>query len=166
MQKPLLEQAVISRALNSAAAILARRDHSRNELKAKLCKRGFDTATAQAVVDRCEHLGYIDEEGSARRFARSRSSRGYGPGHIRQAMKKHGYGDTLIHEVLAPYRNETRQAEGARLALKKKLKTIRSGQDPRCRKEKLYRFLCNRGFSPQVVRHLLLDEKEGTGLNP
>lgn len=158
MAEPSLKRAEMRRALNSAAAILTRRDHSRKELKTKLLKCGFDGATALAAVDECQRLGYIDEPGAAQRFAAGRSRRGYGPRYIRRALKKYGYGEALIEEVLAPYLDETRQTATARTALEKKLKTARLDPDPRRRNEKLYRFLCSRGFSPQVVRRLLLDK--------
>jgi len=160
MNEASRERAVLRRALNSAAAILTRRDHSRKELRDKLVARGFDGATARATVDECQRLGYIDELGAAQRFAENRARRGYGPRYIRRALKKYGYENTLIEAVLAPCAKEARQMADARRALEKKLKSSRLDPDPRRRNEKLYRFLCNRGFSPQVVRRLLLDEAD------
>ncbi len=160
MSESPLQQAAVRSALNRAAAILARRDHSCKELRDKLRQRGFDGPVARAAVDECLRLGYIDEPGAARRFAESRARRGYGPGYTRRALQKHGYDAALIEEALAPYATEDRQAADARRALEKKLKSARLDRDPRRRNEKLYRFLCNRGFSPQVVRRLLLDENQ------
>ncbi len=157
MSESPLQQAAVRSALNSAAAMLARRDHSCRELREKLRRRGFDGPVARAAVDECLRLGYIDEPGAARRFDESRARRGYGPRYTRRALQKHGYDAALIEEALAPYATEARQAADARRALEKKLRSGRPDRDPRRRKEKLYRFLCNRGFSPRVVRRLLLD---------
>ena len=160
MSESPLEQAAVRSALNRAAAILARRDHSCKELRNKLRQRGFDGAAARAAVDECLRLGYIDEPAAARRFAESRARRGYGPGYTRRALLKHGYDAALVEATLAPYTAEERQAADARRALEKKRRSARLGSDPRRINEKLYRFLCNRGFSPQVVRRLLLDENQ------
>lgn len=152
-----MRRAAARQALERAVRLLAMREHGRCELKRKLLQRGLDAGSVRAALDECERLGYIDDRRAAELFARSRARQGFGPRSVRQGLQRRGFDTRLIASVLAPYTGEAAQNAAARSAAQKKLRQLRPDQDPRRRKEKLYRFLAARGFSPRAARQAVLD---------
>lgn len=68
----------------AAFRLLARRDHARRELAAKLRKRQFDSELITVVLDECTQSGYLDDD-RARAF-RHLTHRGYRPSLIRRIL--------------------------------------------------------------------------------
>ena len=63
---------------------LARRDHSVEELRRALAARGHAPEEIEAAIDRLRHERYLDDQGFAERFARSRlAHQGHGRALIR-----------------------------------------------------------------------------------
>ncbi|MBW8189758.1 recombination regulator RecX [Neiella marina] len=73
-------------AVQSASAILARRDHCRQELSLKLQQRGFHPETITQTLQYCEQQNWLNEAEYARIYVRVRSERGYGPLRVRQEL--------------------------------------------------------------------------------
>ena len=63
-----------STALEAATRLLARRAHSRLELRQKLHRRGYDPEEVEAAVGRLAELGYVDDAAFARGLVRRRSA--------------------------------------------------------------------------------------------
>ena len=59
-------------AYESALESLARRSHSRKELKSKLFRKGFPGKDIYQALDRLEELGYLDDRKFATEYARYR----------------------------------------------------------------------------------------------
>lgn len=70
----LCEEAAERRAREKALYLLSLRDHSRGELARKL-RRDADTQTAEAVAERMEELGLVDDARYAERMARDLAER-------------------------------------------------------------------------------------------
>ena len=83
-----------------ALDLLARREHSRLELRRKLLARSHAQAVADEVLDGLRREGLLDETRFARQFVRSRKGRGQGPAKIRAQLLQRGIGDSLIEMAL------------------------------------------------------------------
>lgn len=84
-----------------ALDLLARREHSRLELRRKLLARSHARDMADEVLDRLQRERLLDEARFAGQFVRSRTGRGQGPAKIRAQLFQRGIGESLIHTALA-----------------------------------------------------------------
>jgi regulatory protein len=87
-------------AYSKALGLLARREHSRRELKLKLRQGGYEGEEAGAALDRLGEQHYQDDDRFAEMLVRSRVAQGYGPMRVRAELKSHGLADARIREVL------------------------------------------------------------------
>ncbi len=87
-------------AYDKALGLLARREHSRRELKTKLSQSGYAGGDADAAIDRLSEQHYQDDERFAEVLLRSRIARGYGPLRLRMELKTHGFADARVRELL------------------------------------------------------------------
>ena len=140
-------------AMNAAVRILTNRDHSKYELKQKLQQRGFARQVIETVMARCEHLGYIDDQRTARVYIQQLKRKCFGRRYISLALKKKRLGGSAIEKILLEYYAEDEEYESAGRLLKKKMKTFARETDPKKRSDKIYRFLYSRGFHPSVIRN-------------
>ena len=61
-------------AYDTVLRLLGRRDHSREELRRKLARRGHDQQTIEAALRRVTELGHVDDQAFARSYVRRRAS--------------------------------------------------------------------------------------------
>lgn len=94
------------KALNSAAASLARRAMSVKALEEKLLSKGYSQDAASFAVARLQYLGLLDDLTFARDTMRRLSARGYGAVRIRQELLKRGAGRETVDEVMEEYEPE------------------------------------------------------------
>ena len=144
-------------ALESAFRILARRDHTREELAAKLRKKGFDPRAIASALVRCRELGYLDDAKTAVILAGHLAESGYGPLRVRQALMQKGLDDEAIQQALAHCGDEEAQVLRARCLLEKKASRLNREADPWKRRQKAYRFLAGRGFLSSVINRAITD---------
>ena len=145
-----IEAAVRRADTRSAAAGLAgRRALSRQELEDKLARRGAEEEDIQAAADWLEDLGAIDDAAYARLVARHYGDRGYGPGRVREELRRRGVPRELWDDALdqLPDSQETLQT-----LIRKKCRGSLS--DPREAK-RLRDALLRRGFSWEQVRRAM-----------
>ncbi|WP_319523497.1 regulatory protein RecX [uncultured Desulfosarcina sp.] len=146
-----------SEALQSAFRILARRDHTTNELAQKLRRKGYGRKAVDGALERCRELGYLDDARTARMMAGHLVARGYGPLRIRQVLGQKGLEETLVERVMAAGESEDNQVRAAKKALEKKASRLGRESDPWKRRQIAYRFLTGRGFSSAVVNRAIDD---------
>ena len=84
-----------------ALELLARREHSRLELRQKLVQRGFATSDIEPVLDALAAEGLLDERRYAELYACSRADKGYGPLRIARELRERGIPDALTEAALA-----------------------------------------------------------------
>lgn len=140
--------------LNAALRLLAGRDHSSVELGRKLKQRHFQRDQIQSALGECRRLNYLNDERFAHEYAQQLQRKGYGALRIRQMLASKGVETQLISEVLVQKCHETAERDVCRKALAKKIKTTRLEALPR---DRIYRFLSSRGFTPAVI-HLTLND--------
>lgn len=96
---PLEEQRRACR--KQALDLLARREHSRLELRRKLLARSHAEDMADEVLDSLQQERLLDEARFAEQFVRSRTGRGQGPAKIRAQLFQRGIGESLVDTALA-----------------------------------------------------------------
>jgi len=76
--------------------MLARREHSGAELRAKLAAKGFPADLINDALSDLHRSGWLSDERFVEAFIRARSERGYGPLRIRAELKERGIDEDLI----------------------------------------------------------------------
>lgn len=84
----------------SAMDLLARREHARAELAAKLAKRAHDRDAIAAVLDELIEEGLLSDRRYADAMVAARASRGVGPVRIRAELGAVYISDTEIERAL------------------------------------------------------------------
>lgn len=83
-----------------AMDLLARREHSRLELKRKLLTKGFEADAIEACIEELVADGLLSDIRFAEAYINHRSQRGFGPHRIRQELRERGVIDTHINLAL------------------------------------------------------------------
>ncbi len=140
-----------SRLYTRALGLLARRNHTRFELRRKLLTRGTPQS-AEEVLDRLEEEGLIDDQACALQRALDRRQRGlWGDRRITQDLKRLGIDARIIPGVLEQVNNEKLEADSLREAVQ--LWVGRTGTPEVAPKlKKLYDHCVRLGYAPAQVR--------------
>ena len=129
-----------------ALRLLARREHTRQELESKLSSHAGSSEDLQGLISGLKQKNQLSEERFAEERARS-LSRKYGAARIRQDLRAKGVSDELISRVTSEG-----ELERARAILERKYRTVAATREE---KAKRMRFLQSRGFSSQIIFQLL-----------
>ena len=139
-----------------ALGLLARREHSRGELRRKLAARDTDAQALEATLERLAAAGLQSDERFAESFLRSRAERGQGPLRIREELRQRGVDDATAAAALAAAEVDWRD-------LLRAVHRKRFGSAPPADRRELARrarFLAQRGFAAEAIRGLLTDLDE------
>ncbi|MEX1226419.1 MAG: regulatory protein RecX [Marinobacter sp.] len=140
----------------SALRLLARREHSRQELILKLRQRQTPETVIDRVLDDYEQEGWLSDERFAEVYSRQRRDLGYGPVRIRSELQQRGvrlWPDCLSGMV---------EAEWVALAIQARQKKFGLGDiaGDWTEKARQARFLSQRGYSGEQVEQAL-EAQEG-----
>ncbi len=80
--------------------LLARREHSCQELTAKLVRKGWPESIARDVVQTMANERLVSDERFAESLLQTRRQRGYGPVRIQYELSQKGVADSIIESVL------------------------------------------------------------------
>lgn len=146
------ERARPKRSAQSAGlALLASREHSREELARKLATRGYEAAEIATALAALAEDHYLNDERAAQAKLRSGVRRGHGPVRIRADLREAGLG-TEVLKVAAEDASVDWVAQ-AREVLSRKY-----GDDPPAdyaQWARRARFLQSRGYAVETIRHAL-----------
>ena len=134
--------------------LLARREHSVQELCGKLSSRGYGASEIRQAVDELAGRGLVSDERFAEAFLRSRLERGQGPLRIRAQLKERGVAAGLIDVALGEAGVDWNRRAAA-------VRTGRFGESPPADRNEMARqarFLRGRGFSEAQVARAVLGE--------
>ncbi|HZM33279.1 MAG TPA: recombination regulator RecX [Burkholderiales bacterium] len=134
-----------------ALRLLARREHSRDELARRLSPYAESAESLRGLLRELEGGGQLSNE----RFAESRArvlARKYGPARIRQDLRAKGVAADVVAVVIG-----TDELERARGILARRYRTAPRSREERARRA---RFLHGRGFSADIIHRLLLREEQ------
>ena len=149
------------RALN----MLAARARASSELRRLLIRKGEPADRVDAAIERLLSVGFLDDAGFARQFARSK---GVGGGlsrrRLQQELGKRGVnrevGVEAIEEVFVE-EGVDEEAAIERVA-RKKLRSL-VNLDPATRRRRLYSFLARRGYDSDNIGRVLRLVLDSTG---
>ena len=131
--------------------LLAIREHSRGELRSKLCARAFDPDLVDGVLEQLATSGLQSDVRFTEQYVRSRTIRGLGPVRIRAELRKRGIDAQSIARWLdedsADWLDRLREVHHKKFGSK-------PAADPR-EIARRARFLRYRGFDGEQVRRFL-----------
>lgn len=134
--------------MDIALDLLARRGYSAKEMIQRLRRAGMEPELAEKVTGECIRLGLINDEMYARDYAEVLAARGLGGRRIRMELSRRGVAEFAAGAVEDLSGGE---AERALQAARGKMRLIPPADPVLKKRQKLYRFLSSRGFSPDVV---------------
>jgi len=154
-KKPESQLSASARALR----LVARRDYTRQELRAKLAPHVEDAAELQALLDDFTERGWISEPRIVEQLVHAKSAR-LGASRIRHALLKRGIPEDLIGPALVKLGES--EPDRARSVLARKFTAAPATPAERARQ---VRFLQSRGFSFQVAMRAACsgDQEDGSG---
>ena len=137
-----------------ALKALGRREHSRQELQAKLLPFAEDPDELNALLDELERRGWLSEARFVEQLTTTRR-RKFGATRIVHELREKGVSDEAVAAAQAQLK--AGEVDAARAVWKKKF-----GKLPRSLQErgKQARFLASRGFSAEVVHQVLKGSSE------
>jgi regulatory protein len=136
-----------------ALRLLARREHTRLELRRKLAAYAADPAIVEAVLDDLARRGWLSDERFVEQFVHARSRR-FGPARIRHALLERGVAEDVIAHALA--RLQDGALDAARAIWVRRFKAAPVTAAERARQ---VRFLQSRGFSVDIAMRVLRGER-------
>ncbi len=128
---------------------MARREHTRLELKRKLLARGLSEQIIEQALDGIAARGLQSDARFVESYVRERAQKGYGPLRITEELKVRGVEETLIHQYIGEPEWEEHLS---------RVRTKRFGSGlPKDREACLRqaRFLQYRGFTSDQIRRLM-----------
>ena len=135
-------------------SLLARREHSCQELRQKLGQRlAADAALIAAEVARLRDEGLQSDSRLAEAHIAARSGKGQGPLKIRAELRGKGVAGELIDAAMAQCQVDWQRL--ARQAAQKKLGGVPASSLDLQAKARLLRFMQQRGFTQEQVKALL-----------
>ncbi|MEO8164257.1 MAG: recombination regulator RecX, partial [Betaproteobacteria bacterium] len=128
---------------------LARREHSRQELRAKLRPLAEDPDELESLLDDLENRGWLSEARFVEQLTTVRRRR-FGAARIVHELREKGVSDA----ALAAAQSQLKQGEleAARAVWQKKFGGLPETLEERARQS---RFLASRGFSAEIIRQVL-----------
>ncbi len=157
---PVASAELSSQIYNAALALLARREHSQQELQQKLLKRFPDSETlVHETLARLDREGYQSDQRYIEAYIRSRLNKGYGAQRVRQELRLRGLTADLVDSALVELRNDEQNLEQLIHVWRKKFKIPPKGPKEKFRQISFLRY---RGFSAAEIDklfcHLLHEE--------
>ncbi len=147
----MIEEAQVAKEIEGVCLrLLARREHSRQELLAKLALRGFDRDDALPVIDELAEHGWQDDLRYAESYARFRIQKGYGPIRVSYELKQNGIAAFDLEGIV-------QEEAGSWMALLEQVYSKKYSHDTvleRNERAKRSRFLLHRGFSGAMISAL------------
>ena len=133
-----------------AMDLLARREHSAQELRQKLTAREFDNDAIEEAMRGLRDDGLQSDERFAESYINSRFNAGIGPRKIRFELCQRGIADELVDRYLDLYSERWDQS----MMQQRVRKYGDAIPEDHAGRMKQARFLQNRGFSPESVMRL------------
>ena len=128
-----------------------------------MAKKNVPTQIAEALLDRFEEAGLIDDVDFARQWVQSRQrTRGLAPRVLALELRRKGIDDEIISEVLAELDPADARAAAQRL-VQKKLRAMASLDDT-TRIRRLTSMLARKGYAPQLAFDVVRAELEAAAV--
>jgi regulatory protein len=146
----MAEKKLASNIRNKAMDLLARREHSEQELRQKLKTREYDADAIDEILQALKKDRLQSDERFTESYVNHRFNAGVGPLKIRFELRQKGVSDRLADEFLEPLSDQWDELM-TRQRIRKYGPSIPNDYAERMKQA---RFLQNRGFSPESVMRL------------
>ena len=146
----MAEKKLASNIRNKAMDLLARREHSEQELRQKLKTREYDADAIDETLQALKEDRLQSDERFTESYVNHRFNAGVGPLKIRYELRQKGVSDRLADEFLEPLSDQWDELM-TRQRIRKYGASIPNDYAERMKQA---RFLQNRGFSPESVMRL------------
>jgi regulatory protein len=141
----------------AALRLLARREHSSEELKRKLIAKGHPAETVAAVVAVLGDKRLVSDDRFVASYVHHHATRGQGPVRIRAELRQHGVADGAIEEKI-----ENAGTDWTRLAEQVRARKFGAGRPATlAERAKQARFLQYRGFTAEQIRAAFKSSESG-----
>jgi regulatory protein len=137
-----------------ALKALARREHSRQELQARLQPFAENPGELEPLLDELERLGWLSEARFVEHTTTVRRRR-FGAARILHELREKGVSESAL--ATAQSRLKDSEIDAARAVWKKKFGRLPATLEERAKQS---RFLAGRGFSAEVVHRVLKGEEQ------
>lgn len=147
----------LQRAYRAALRLLAHRERSEAELRARLAAKGFDRETVGRVLEQLQEAGLQDDARFAQALAADAvRSRGLAARAIRGELRRRGIDRALAAE--AATRDPHEEEAGARALARKRAAQLASLPAP-VRERRVAGLLARRGYPAELCERLARDEE-------
>jgi regulatory protein len=136
-----------SRADDVAVRAIARREHSRTTLDARLARAGVGATVRRETVERAERSGLVDDGRFAVQRAQHLAARGAGDALVRDDLARQGIDEPVARSIVAELEPEAERAAQIVAA---------HGRSPRT-----IRYLASKGFSEETLEPLIAEIENG-----
>jgi regulatory protein len=145
-------------AYETALAVLATRDHSRDELRRKLLRKGCEPADVAVALDRLTASGLVDDTRFAAEFARSKLTSERAPSirRVRQELQRRGVDAPVVSSAIEAVVTEEQIEEGSGLEAAARKKLLSMGSlETHVRRRRLFSYLARKGYDIDDINRLL-----------
>jgi regulatory protein len=132
-----------------ALRLLARREHSREEIRRRLQADAADVSELEAVLDELERNGSLSEQRMVEQMVRGAQGR-YGSRQVLDRLRGKGVGGEALAQAAVAL--QAQELDSARAVWRKRFGCPGANLQE---KAKQARFLAGRGFSSEVIRMVL-----------
>jgi regulatory protein len=146
-------------ALQTAVAMLARRERCEAQIRSALERKGFDSGDIEPTLIRLRELGYLDDRAFAHRRAEKMLAGGQGPEFAVRRLAVAGIDEASARGAVERALGSRSERDLAAAALEERFPrlTSKSAREERLRAA---RWLVSRGYTTEVARALLLFDLE------
>ncbi|WP_418153837.1 recombination regulator RecX [Actinoalloteichus caeruleus] len=152
-----------SQARELCLRLLTSRPHSKAELRSRLLRRAVPEEVADAVLDRFDEVGLVDDAAFAEAWVHSRhTQRGLGRRALLSELRRKGVNPEVAEEALVTVDGEAEE-ERARQLVRRKMRST-GGVDVQARVRRLVGMLARKGYSQGLAFRVVREElaEEGT----
>lgn len=141
---------------NSALRLVSIRPHSSFELRLKLQKKKFSKDDISEVIKDFLAKGYLADKDFAERFIDEGIKKKKGLMRIKSELYSKGISRDIIEQVLNKFDDDETLIENAIIIARKKLESFNYKKyDANQKKQKLYSYLNNKGYSSDIIRQVV-----------
>lgn len=141
----------MTKPLDCAMRLLARREHGARELADKLAQKGYNRQEINEAIAECQRLGFQSDRRFVEAVCHARIRQGCGPLKISQELQAKRIDPELIEEILT--REQDNWLDHALTVWRKKYK--KQDQVSFAELQKQQRFLLYRGFPTDVISRVM-----------
>ncbi len=133
--------------------LVSRRLHSKDELRIKLQKLGYQNNVINDVLNYLEEKKYLDDKKFAESYFKTLINKNKSKYEIIGKLKQKGINDELIENLFDKYYNQEVELENVLKLAKKKLKLLKN-LPVNLQKEKLIHFLLRKGYKINIIKNI------------